>query len=215
MKSLEDFKQSIKGSSGLISEREYSTVTYAAPYKMVFVVGPDGKLRAKKQRGGRLVIGASRAGLINANNTPDTTATPEYSVSDMTSVKEAKESNFDPPYVLVLKRQSVRLFPNNTKVALYYSDKLNKTFSVPYGPGMNPIIQAESLIEELKNIKDKKEFLFESGESIEILSSEAKVLLSLYDHLNESNKQKLLNSLCEDKKTFIKMVDFAFNKKLL
>lgn len=222
MKSLEDFKQSIKESS-VLTEREYATITYAAPEKQIAVTDPyTGKIRWKKQRIGRIVIGASKAGLVNANNTPDTQAAPEYSIADMSSsnIKEAKEgggkgkdSNFDPPYVLVLKRQSIRLFPNNTKVALYYSDKLNKTFSVPYGPGMNPIIQAESILEELQFQEDTKTFSFKSGESMDILYSEAATLLRLYKNLNENNREKLLNTLCESKESFDRVLDFALKRE--
>jgi hypothetical protein len=211
MKSLEDFKQSIR----VIAEKEYSSVTYAAPQKVVAVVGPDGKIKWKKQRIGRIVLGASKAGLVNANNTPDTQASAEFSVSDMTNVKESKETKenlTDPPYVLVLKRKSIRLFPNNTKVALYHNAKLNKTFSVPYGPGMNSVIQAESFIEDLNFSEDSKNYMFESGDSITITRDDAKSLLKLYNNLNENNKQKMLNNLCESKDAFNKILQFSISK---
>lgn len=38
----------------------------------------------------------------------------------------------DPPAVLIMKRQSVRQFPNDQRVALYYVDKINKYVTVPY-----------------------------------------------------------------------------------
>lgn len=34
------------------------------------------------------------------------------------------------PMILVMQRKSIRMFPNNTKVALYYSDVLDKYFTV-------------------------------------------------------------------------------------
>jgi len=37
----------------------------------------------------------------------------------------------DPPYVLILKRKAVRMYPNKTKVALYYNDRLSKFFTIP------------------------------------------------------------------------------------
>ena len=44
---------------------------------------------------------------------------------------EARDS-MDPPAVLIMKRKSVRMFPNNQRVALYYVDKINKYVTVPY-----------------------------------------------------------------------------------
>ena len=38
----------------------------------------------------------------------------------------------DPPAVLIMKRKSVRQFPNGQRVALYYVDKINKYVTVPY-----------------------------------------------------------------------------------
>ena len=200
MKSLEDFQKDIK-------EVVPEAIQYAINYKMVPVTDEQGKVRYKKQRIGRLVLAKK-----NSEEDADTQVNPEFEVADTKPIKEAKESNFDPPYVLVLKRQSIRLFPNNTKVALYYNEKLNKTFSVPYGPGMNPIIQAESLLNNLNFSEDSKGFLFESGESIEILHHEAESLLNLYNKLNESNRKKMLNSLCESKNSFNKILKFAINK---
>jgi hypothetical protein len=46
-------------------------------------------------------------------------------------LNEAKES-LDPPAVLIMKRKSVRMFPNGQRVALYYVDKINKYVTVPY-----------------------------------------------------------------------------------
>jgi hypothetical protein len=45
--------------------------------------------------------------------------------------KESKDS-MDPPAVLIMKRKSIRQFPNNQRVALYYVDKINKYVTVPY-----------------------------------------------------------------------------------
>lgn len=38
----------------------------------------------------------------------------------------------DPPAVLIMKRKSIRQFPNDQRVALYYVDKINKYVTVPY-----------------------------------------------------------------------------------
>jgi len=38
----------------------------------------------------------------------------------------------DIPVVLVLKRQSMRVFPDGTYVVVYYSDKIGKTVTIPF-----------------------------------------------------------------------------------
>jgi hypothetical protein len=38
----------------------------------------------------------------------------------------------DPPAVLIMKRKSIRQFPDGQRVALYYVDKINKYVTVPY-----------------------------------------------------------------------------------
>ena len=38
----------------------------------------------------------------------------------------------DPPNVLIMRRKSIRQFPNGQRVALYYVDKINKYITVPY-----------------------------------------------------------------------------------
>ena len=38
----------------------------------------------------------------------------------------------EPPPLLVMRRKALRAYPNDLKVALYYNDKLDRYFSVPY-----------------------------------------------------------------------------------
>jgi hypothetical protein len=76
---------------------------------------------------------------------------------------EALDLNNDPPFVLVLKRKSIRLYPNNTKIALYYNQKLDKYFSIPYGGGIDAPVQAEeteleeAVIDKLHKIVSDKQ----------------------------------------------------------
>ena len=55
----------------------------------------------------------------------------------------------DPPVILVIKRKAVRLYPDGTRIALYWSDKIKRIFSLPYGPAVQPVIQAEEYVKEL------------------------------------------------------------------
>lgn len=43
-----------------------------------------------------------------------------------------KNRTLDPPNILIMKRQSIRQYPNNQRVALYFVDKINKYVTVPY-----------------------------------------------------------------------------------
>jgi hypothetical protein len=46
---------------------------------------------------------------------------------------ERKEDKImDPPAVLIMRRKSIRQFPNDQRVSLYYVDKINKYVTVPY-----------------------------------------------------------------------------------
>lgn len=65
---------------------------------------------------------------------------------------EQLDEEQNPPFVLVLKRKSVRLFPDGTKVALYTSTKTDRVFTVPFKDGdmMQPL-QAEE-VEQLQEL---------------------------------------------------------------
>ena len=48
------------------------------------------------------------------------------------NLNENHNNSMDPPAVLIMKRKSIRLFPDGQKVALYYVEKINKYVTVPY-----------------------------------------------------------------------------------
>ena len=50
----------------------------------------------------------------------------------MLEAKKPSASPMDPPSVLLMKRKSVRQFPDGQRVALYYVEKLDKYVTVPY-----------------------------------------------------------------------------------
>ena len=43
-------------------------------------------------------------------------------------------SEKDIPVVLILKRKAIRVYPDNQKIALYYTQALDKYISIPFGP---------------------------------------------------------------------------------
>jgi hypothetical protein len=56
----------------------------------------------------------------------------EVSELEFEGLKESKVHPQDPPAILVMKRKSIRQFPNGQRVALYHIEKLNKFITIPY-----------------------------------------------------------------------------------
>jgi hypothetical protein len=59
-----------------------------------------------------------------------------------------------PPNILILRRQSVRQFPDHTMVALYYNDKLDQHFSIPYGSSVTSVVTPTSMKEETEQLDE-------------------------------------------------------------
>lgn len=56
-------------------------------------------------------------------------------LSKMDSKRSASyPSEKEIPTVIILKRKAIRVFPDNQKIAMYYSQALDKYISIPYGP---------------------------------------------------------------------------------
>jgi hypothetical protein len=55
--------------------------------------------------------------------------------------------NSMPPNILILRRKTVRQFPNQTMVALYYNEKLDQYFSIPYGAETSSVVTPVALKE--------------------------------------------------------------------
>ena len=80
---------------------------------------------------------------------------------DFIDVEQLDEQNPGPtpPYVLLLKRKAIRLYPDGTKIALYYNKQINKFFSVPYDTPTGTAIQAEEVeLEEAHDPWKDKQF---------------------------------------------------------
>jgi len=139
----------------------------------------------------------------------------EYTKGKKDKLKEAAVDNMafpDPPVVLVIRRKAVRLYPDGTRIALYWSDKLRKYFSVPYGPAFNSPIQAENFIEQLKVIKEEKEeqtVELSDGVLIELNSHMIEHILYAYSKLTEQNKEKFVETLTNTEESFNKTYEFC------
>ena len=58
--------------------------------------------------------------------------------------------------------------------------------------------------------KKEQDIKFKSGTEVPIDPESAKVILKTYDSLNSSNKKKLQTQMNKDSKSFLKVLDFAF-----
>jgi hypothetical protein len=91
-----------------------------------------------------------------------------------------------PPYVLLLKRKAIRLYPDGTKIALYYNKQINKFFSVPYDTPTGTAIQAEE-VEHLDEIGDPAEMYRKATEAAKAKLQTMKAL----DKTREYEKKRL------------------------
>ena len=162
-----------------IHERR-ETVQYTSDYK----ISPSGR----KVRRSRLKF----ADLVDV----------EDLYKDKEEKKEVKESvslSKEPPPVLLLKRKAIRMYPDDTRIALYYSQKLDRHFSIPYGPniGENPI-QAEANVMHL-----------EDGNVVELTEEMTHLISETYDSLSDDNKNKFLEKLVESIESFGKVYEFC------
>ena len=68
-------------------------------------------------------------------------------VEELTEEPIVLQEDKDPPMVLVIKRKAIRMYPDGTRIALYFNERLNKYFSVPYrhGEGIDAPVQAEGV----------------------------------------------------------------------
>ena len=129
----------------------------------------------------------------------------------------------DPPLVLVIKRKAIRMYPDGTRIALYYNEKLKKYFSVPYqyGSGMDAPIQSEEVeleeavmdtLHKIVNDKQAKSVKFASGHTRKVDHFTASALTQVHNALNDDNKKKFADMVHKSPEHFMKASDFAFKR---
>jgi hypothetical protein len=135
-------------------------------------------------------------------------------VATSTPVMEGKTSlsrELDPPAVLIMRRKSVRQFPNGQRVALYYVDKINKYVTVPY-EDMQWSTSEETVFDKIKQVNEsKKSIVVEhiDGSTSEITPQMAKQMMELHKKINEANKAKMLDMLEASAKHFQTIAKFS------
>ena len=112
----------------------------------------------------------------------------------------------DPPVILVIKRKAVRLYPAGTRIAMYWSDKLKRVFSVPYGPAVDSPIQAEEYIKELA---EAEEIMLNDGITISLNEETKQQIINTYSQLEEDSKEIFWQQLTESVTTFGKLYEFC------
>lgn len=128
----------------------------------------------------------------------------------------------EPPFILLLKRTAVRMYPNNVRVAIYRNEKLNKEFAIPFTMTNIGNVQAEEVepIEEavmdtLHKIvagKSAQSVKFATGETRKVDHFTASALTQVHKALNDENKKKFADMVHKSPAHFSKASDFAFSK---
>jgi hypothetical protein len=178
-----------------------------------YKIGPSGrKVRAHRIKVGDEVYGK------------DKDVKEEFDAIEAEDLSEQKNSGSvqDPPYVLMLKRKAIRLYPNKTKVALYYNQRLNRYFSVPYGPNVSGPLQAEeteyfeeSVMDQLHKIvanKQSNTVKFANGQTRKVDHYTASAITQVHKAVNDENKKKLSDMVHKSPTHLDKVAEFAFSK---
>jgi hypothetical protein len=129
----------------------------------------------------------------------------------------------DTPYILLLKRKAIRIYPDGTKVALYHNKQLDKYFSVPYGPGVDAAIQAEETeleeavdaIGQLQKIKDSHSHgtvNHKDGTASKVDVQTAHAILTVHKNLNDENKKKFSDMVARSSHHLQKAADFSWKQ---
>ena len=205
MKDLKSFLTELQG---------VARMKNTADFKLV--MGADGK--PKKIRAHRIKVG---------DRAPRVGDDPEQDM-EFTDVKEDTSQIKDPPFVLVLKRKAIRPYPGGTKIALYYNKNLDKYFSIPYGKGMDNVVQAEEVdeltfknfLEEGKQVMDhlhdivknkgKKSVKFANGQSRSVDHYIASAIVGVHKKVNDENKKKLSAMVHQSPDHLLAAAKFAF-----
>jgi hypothetical protein len=132
----------------------------------------------------------------------------------------------NPPFVLILKRKAVRYYPEGIVNVLYYNEKLNRYFSVPYSDGtpMNNPIQSEETeqieeavdaIGQLQKIKDTHQHgtvNHKDGSASKVDAQTAHAVLTVHKSLNDVNKKKFSDMVARSSHHMQKAAEFSWKQ---
>lgn len=130
----------------------------------------------------------------------------------MVEGKTGHTNEMDPPAVLIMRRKSVRQFPNGQRVALYFVDKINKYVTVPYEDMQWGAAFEENTLNQLAYCsKHKDNVIVEhfDGTKTEVTPEMAHNIIALYKKINEANRAKMLDMLEASSKHFQTIAKFS------
>ena len=115
----------------------------------------------------------------------------------------------DPPLVLVIKRKAIRMYPDGTRIALYYNERLKKYFSVPYqyGSGMDAPIQSEE-VEQIDEIGDPAEMYRKATEAAKAKLQTMRAL----DRTREYEKKRLETNKLKTQKEEVEITEAVMDQ---
>jgi uncharacterized protein (DUF885 family) len=129
-----------------------------------------------------------------------------------------EQTEFNPPPMLLLKREALRMFPNGKRVVLYVDNKYGLSFPVPYdqfgsafsivntkaaGAARTGSVSPGYVSEETVAV------IFATGEEIQVEKSVMNKIKQVFESLNEENKERLSDMILESEETFNKVKEFA------
>ena len=146
---------------------------------------------------------------------------PDAIKEEAIQLDESKE----PPFVLVLKRKAIRLYPDGTKIALYYNDRLKRIFTVPYDTLDRISIQAQEEVEQveeavdaigqLQKIKDTHQHgtvNHKDGSASKVDAQTAHAVLTVHKSLNDVNKKKFSDMVARSSHHMQKAAEFSWKQ---
>lgn len=172
-----------------------------------FKLSPTGrKVRAKRIK--------LRGDLDDVKKDPTRAITEEEIINELTGMGGIPGGMYEqePPFVLVLRRKAIRLYPDNTKVALYFNDRIKKYFSVPFGTNVNAVLNPESFIQKMEYASELNEGIehqLNDGTKIHLESSVCEEILEVFYSLTEENQQQFVLNLTESQDSFDKIYEFC------
>lgn len=150
------------------------------------------------------------------------------SLKDFISEKELEEASIeespqamlakpmDPPPILIMRRKSIRQFPNGQRVAMYHIDKLNRYVTIPYAETAWAMEEADQVTEDvfyqLQNIVENRSgsvISFGDGSSTKVDVLTAKAILNVHNALTEENKKRYSDMAHQGKDCFDEVAKFA------
>lgn len=116
------------------------------------------------------------------------------------------------PGTLILQRKSISQFPNGPKVALYYSEKIKKYFTVTLEDYQQ--LYSEEFINTLEGIdEDIIQISFNDDTTLNINKECSTAMLGYLDELNSEEKQIVETYIQESSENFLEVLNISISRE--